>query len=124
MITKKEVSIYLKRVKQYCPYALRKRLSAELEGAISEYAEENPDKTIEDLINRFGAPQKYAEEYITEMPAAEKTRILRKGRTILTGIVVSILTITLIFIVSFFWIVHNNDNPHPVYYQKTYCQII
>ena len=123
MITKKEVSIYLKKVKHYCPYALRKRLSAELECAISEYVEENPDKTITDLINRFGAPKKYAEEYITEMSDTEKKRILRKGKTILTGILISILTITLIFLLSFFWIVHNNDNPLPVYYEKTDLQI-
>lgn len=115
MITRKEKTFYLKRVKRHCPFYLRKRLLPELSGAISDFIEENPDAKIDDLKARFGEAERYAEEYRTEMSAAERTMIFRKERTIITVIIAAILAISLIFIGSYFWITHNNDDPFPVY---------
>ncbi|MBQ5321303.1 MAG: hypothetical protein J6K88_04520 [Oscillospiraceae bacterium] len=100
MISQKEIKQYLNNVKKNCPYSLRRRLSAELESAISEYAEENPDKTTGDLISRFGEADKYAEEYIMEMPAAERTRILKKGKTTLV-IAFSAILVVFVAVVAF-----------------------
>ena len=115
MISQKEIKQYLNKVKKNCPYSLRRRLSAELESAISEYAEENPDKTIEDLISRFGEADKYAEEYITEMSAAERTRILRKGKTIITAATIGIAVIVLIVASTAAWIIYDDHRTDDAY---------
>ena len=115
MISQKEIKGYLKKVKKNCPYSLRLRLSAELESAILEYAEENPDKDLADLISRFGKAEKYAEEYLMNMPIAERTKILKKGKTIITAVIVGVIAVVLIVASTAVWIIyddHRTDIDH------------
>lgn len=100
MISQKEIKRYLKSVRKNCPYPLKRRLSLELESSIADYLEENPDKDFADLISRFGKAEKYAEEYIMDMSADERTRILIKGRRTLI-IAFSIIALVFVAAVSF-----------------------
>lgn len=108
MISQKEIKRYLKSVRKNCPYPLKRRLSLELDSSIADYLEENPDKDLADLISRFGKAEKYAEEYLMNMPIAERTKILKKGKTIITAVIVGVIAVVLIVASTAVWIIYDD----------------
>ena len=98
MTRQKIISSYLKQVKKNCPFAFRKRLSTDLESHLSDYLEANPDKTLEDVINYLGPPEKIVDECFWAMEETSRQKMLNKNkwtkRIILVGISIFVLITT------------------------------
>lgn len=98
MTRQKIISSYLKQIKKNCPFSFRKRLITELESHLSDYLEANPDKTLEDVINYLGPPEKIAYECFFAMEETSRKKMLNKNkwtkRIILVGISIVVLITT------------------------------
>lgn len=78
----KEIRRYLKKVKRYCPYPFRKKLMPELEGNLLDFLDENPDSTIADVEEHFGAPETFGYAYILAMEDEERRRLVKQSRRV------------------------------------------
>ena len=98
MTRQKIISSYLRQVKKNCPFSFRKRLITELESHLSDYLEANPGKTLEDVINYLGSPEKIAEECFLAMEETSRQKIRNKNkwtkRILLAGISIVVLITT------------------------------
>ncbi len=88
MIRQKIISSYLKQVRKNCPFSFRKKLITDLESHLSDYLDDNPNSTLEDVINYVGPPEKIADECLLAMDEAARQRILNKTKWIKRGILI------------------------------------
>lgn len=66
-MTKREWSRYLQKVKRklLCPHSIKKTIIENFKQQILEYIEQNPDSTVQEMINLFGSPQLVAQRYLS-----------------------------------------------------------
>lgn len=76
------VSSYLKQVKKNCPFTIRKKLITNLKAHLFDYLDDNPESTIEDIINHLGPPEKYADEYLLVMDETTRKKSIQKNKLI------------------------------------------
>lgn len=77
MTQQKLISHYLKQVKKSCPFSFRKVLIKELKNHLFDYLNANPCNTLEDIINHFGSPEKFADEYLLAMDETARKKIIQ-----------------------------------------------
>lgn len=126
MTNQTEIKHYLNQVKKHCPYPLRKKLIKELESNLSDFVEQYPDSTMTDIIEHFGSPGKFTDEYILAMDEPERQRIVQKSKWMKRLILLAALLILLIISVTAVWIIHENSRNLSYYYYEeiTYGGII
>lgn len=100
MTQQKIISSYLKRVKKNCPFFFRKKLITDLKSHLFDYLDDNPDSTLEDIINHLGAPEKFADEYLLVMDETTRKKAIRKAKWIKYSILSGIASIVLIIAVT------------------------
>ena len=67
-------SDYVKQAGKNCPSSFKKKLIVDLTDTLSEYLNENPNASLEDVTNRFGSPEKFADEYILAMDETSRKK--------------------------------------------------
>lgn len=85
MVKPNDISDYLKQIGKKAPFAFRKKLITELRQNISEYVDEHPNCSIEDVINHFGTPEQFADEYILAMDETARKEAIQKAGLIKKG---------------------------------------
>ncbi len=100
MTQQKIISSYLRQARKNCPFSFRKKLSTDLKGHLFDYFDDNPDSTFEDITNHFGAPEKFADEYLLSMDETARKKTLQKNRWVKWSILAGITTIVLITAVT------------------------
>ncbi len=108
---------YVKAALKKCPSAYRKRLSANLSDSLFEFVEGNPAADEKILIENFGPPERYAEEYIASLDDEEKIRILTKNTFIKQAITITIAIGLIILAVGTTIIVIDSINSSSNYYE-------
>ena len=65
-MTHSDIDLYLKKVKRCYRGSIRNKRSFldELTDALEQYAKENPDSTMDDLIREFGSPNDVKESFL------------------------------------------------------------
>lgn len=96
-MTRQEIiSSYLRQVRRSCPFSFRKKLITDLESHLSDYFDDHPCSTLEDVINHLGHPEKIADECLLAMDDTVRQRILNKTKWIKRSILIGISVIVLI----------------------------
>ncbi|MEE0928969.1 MAG: hypothetical protein UIG59_07225 [Acutalibacteraceae bacterium] len=108
---------YLKTALKKCPSAYRKRISGNLSDSLFEFVEENPAVNEEALVENFGPPERYAEEYIASLDDEEKVRLLAKNTFIMRAITITIAIGLIILAVGTAIIVIDSINSSSNYYE-------
>ena len=96
---KAEVRAYLRKIRKALPgsFNTKQAVASTLKSQIENYIEENPDATIDDVIERFGTPETIANEFdVTEFGAEIKKYKLK----VLVLSIVSILTLSVCIILT------------------------
>lgn len=119
MINKKEIKNYLKKAGKNCPPEFRKKLIKELENNISDYIEENPQSTAEDILKHFGEPEEFSCEYILSMDENDIKKSVLKSKWIKRSVITGISLLILIAVITSAWIIHDNSRNAVVYYSET-----
>ena len=119
MINKKEIKNYLKKAGKNCPPEFRKKLIKELENNISDFIEEKPQSTAEDILKLFGEPEKFACEYILSMDENDIKKSVLKSKWIKRSVITGISLLILIAVITSAWIIHDNSRNAVVYYSET-----
>lgn len=89
---KAEVRAYLRKIRKALPgsFNTKQAVASTLKSQIESYIEENPDATIDDVIERFGTPETIANEFdVTEFSAEIKKYKLKT-------LILSVLAVVLI----------------------------
>ncbi len=110
---------YMKAALKHCPAAYKKQLSVNLNDSLLEFADRNPDFCKEMLINHFGAPERYAEEYIANLDDSIKFNKLTKNKFIKRLIFVAIATLLIIITTATTIIVIDSLKSSSHYYEVT-----
>ncbi len=94
---------YLQAVRRQldAPGKDRERLLHRLTGAVSVYAEENPEAGEEELTAVFGTPEKCAAELLAECDPARLAAARRRRRRLLAAVIAALLM--LIAAMAAFW---------------------
>lgn len=112
---KNRISQYCKVVKRCCPPAFKKRLISALKNDISEYIENNPQVSFDDIEKRFGQPKQFALEYIAAMDDETRMKAIKTAKYIKIAVTVAIIS-CLIVAVCAIWIATENSTTPQVYY--------
>lgn len=105
---------YLKEAKKNCPFALRKRLDAELKNNLTEFCEGQSSVTMETIEKRFGKPEQYATEYLSLCDGTDLTKKLTHSKKIkITVLVTAIILISLV-VGTMVYIIKRNEATSPV----------
>lgn len=89
-----------------CSSCTKKKILNNLKSDIEEYLEDYPNITEQEIIEKFGEPEKYAEAYISSMNNIELkkcfsiNKFVKKFGIIIGLLVVLILIITVVIIIS------------------------
>lgn len=110
----KLIKKYLKETKKNCPFALRKRLDAELKNNLTEFCGGQSSVTMEMIEKRFGKPEQYATEYLSLCDGTDLTKKLNHSKKIkITVLVTAIILISLI-VGTMVYIIKHNEATSPV----------
>ncbi len=120
MTQQKIISSYLKRVKKNCPFSFRKKLTTDLKNHLLDYLDDNPDSTLEDIINHLGSPEKYADEYLLVIDETTRKKTIHKAKWIKYSILSGIATIVLIIAVTATMILFKISQIRVYYYYNEY----
>lgn len=116
MASQREIKHYIKQATKKLPRQLRSRLQGELEGNISEFLEHHADSSIQDIVDHFGSPEKYVEEYFAANECDERLQQMKRGKLLSCFNVASVLLIILIICAAAFIICKENSRTAGYYY--------
>lgn len=109
MVTQKEITKYLRQTERVCPAPYRRKLITELQNNLSEFLDDNPEHTMDDVLEHFGSPEKFADEYLLAMDDRGRKVILHKTRCIKLAVCFGTAMAILIIAIAALWIVHENS---------------
>lgn len=109
MVSQREIAKYLKQVRKGCPAPYRRKLMTEIRNNLSEFLDDRPECTMEDILKHFGPPEKFADEYLLAMEDAERRTILHKAKWIKLAVCFGTAMIILIVAIAAIWIVYENS---------------
>lgn len=93
MVNQREIAKYVRQAGKKCSAPYRRKLIAELQNSLSDFFEDNPEHSMEDILEHFGSPEKFADEYLLAMDRAERSNLLRIAKWIKITVCVSITII-------------------------------
>ncbi len=118
MIKSAQISAYLKQAGKNCPFSFRKRLRMDLKNNLSDYLEENPDSTMEDVMQHFGSPEKFADEYVLAMDDKLRKKTVFKAKCVKRSVLIGVIVIVLTVVITAAWIITENSQTAGVYYSE------
>ncbi len=118
MTQQKIIATYLRQVKRNCPFSFRKKLITDLKSHLSDYLEDNPDSTLEDLENHLGSPEKFADEYLLATDETTRKKSIRKTKWIKYSILFGVISIVLIIAVTAIMMLVNLSQTRVYYYNE------
>lgn len=118
MTNQTEIKNYLKQVKKHCPRAFRKKLMKELEGSLYDFFEQRPDGTTADIIQHFGSPESFADEYILAMDETTRQGVLHKSKWVKRIVFIAVLIIVLVVGAAAACIIRENSQHVGRYYME------
>lgn len=91
----KVIDMYISRVKKEI-YKLTpaENFLNELKNNLLDFSEDNPDCSMDDLVDQFGEPEELAREFLDTVPDFSPKEIARKGRTKKAVIVLLCIVLT------------------------------
>ncbi len=103
MTQQKIISSYLRQVKRNCPFSIQKKLINDLKNHLFDYFDDNPCSTFEDITNHFGAPEKFADEYLLAMDKDARKKAIQKTKWVKWSFLVGVTAIVFIIAVTAVW---------------------
>ena len=119
MNRQKIISSYIRRVRKNCPFSFRKKLITDLESHLSDYLDDNPSSTLEDVINYLGSPEKIADECLWAMDETARQKILNKSKCIKRSIVIGISATVLIIAITAVYMLIKVAETRVYYFQES-----
>lgn len=108
---------FYQSARKSCPYAYRKKFSETLNAALLDFTDANPDADMAALTAHFGRPEDFADEFINEMTADEKQRMLKRAKVGKWCALVATAVFIITVIISAIIIVRESKESDAYYYQ-------
>ena len=116
----KEIINYCKAVKKnlYCSRPLKKQILHALECDISEFVQERPNVSAQDIISHFGNPTDFAEESLSILDGNEIQQKIKKAKHIKLFVLIAVIIICLIAALTSLLVVKVNTEDVMCYYSE------
>ena len=118
MTRQKIVSSYLRQVKKNCSFPFQKRLMTDLENHLFDYLNDNPDSTLEDVVDHLGPPEKFADEHLLAMDETARRKAIQKARWVKWSCLLGVAAIVLIIAVTAVGMLHEISQTRVYYYYE------
>lgn len=109
---------YLKRAGKNCPHSFKRKLIEDLESNLCDYIDENPDASFNDLVEHFGLPEKFSDEYVLAMDDETRKQLISKNKLLKLVLSIGITIFLIIAIITSIWIIVENSQTAGVYYSE------
>lgn len=123
MVEQREITNYVRQAGDGLPFAVRRKLRTDLQNSLSDFLDTRPDRTMDDVVEHFGSPEKFMDEYVLAMEPARRRKLLRKAkwfkRTVCIGIAVAVLIVA----TGTIWIVRENSRTVGYYYTEEVIEL-
>lgn len=116
MVNQRDISKYVWQAKKDCPVLFRKKLAAELQSNLSDFLETHPECTMDHVRAYFGSPEKFADEYLLALDAADRQKLFRKAKWVRKVVFIGTVIVVLVITVAAIWIVNENSRSAGYYY--------
>lgn len=119
MISQKQLNAYVNRVRKKCPMSIKGKITTALKADITDYLDEYPDSTIEDIISRFGTAEKFSSEYVMSLDEVQRNKVFKTSKFIKWAIItISAVLVLAIGITAVCIIVENSQSAGYYYYYE------
>lgn len=118
MVSQKEIFKYVRQVGRGCPFVYRKKLKSELKDNLYDFLKDNPGYTMEHVLNHFGTPQRFLDEYLLALEEKDRINVFHKTRHLRFAVYVGIAAIIFIIAIAAIWVVHENSRTAIYYYYE------
>lgn len=110
MTTNRNLARYYKKVGRAlnCSPKARKQIIANLKSDLEEYMEQNPTATDEQLLERFGTPDDYAQAFLAQLGEEEWRSRLRANRFGKRFWIIFAIAATLVVAITTAYVLHRN----------------
>lgn len=102
-----------------CPLAYRKNLKLDLCNSVYDFAEANPNVSMDELTQRFGKPEQFLNSYIESLDSHEKAHAMQHSKFVKRAMAIGVAVIILLATISTVWIVYENHLTEATYYEET-----
>lgn len=119
MNRQKIISSYVRQVRRNCPFSFRKKLITDFESHLSDYLDDNPGSTLEDVINYMGSPEKIADECLWAMDETARQKILNRSKCIKHSISIGISATVLIIAITAVYMLVKVAETRVYYFQES-----
>lgn len=116
MVTKMEVKAYIGAVKKALRYVPEgRKIAKDLYHEVEVYLDQNPDATMVEVYNLFGAPEAIRTTLIADMEPAVVEKQIEKARYIRTVALVTAAILVVLFVLTMVGIIVWNYNSEPLF---------
>lgn len=118
MVNEQDLSKYIRQAGKGCPFFVRKRLTAELRSNLSDFLDAHPEYTMEDVRAHFGAPEKFADEYLLTLDENTREKYIHRTKFIKWSCLFVSLAIVLVIAVTALMLLHEVSETRVYYYYE------
>lgn len=112
------IKSYLKRAGKNCPHSFKRKLTEDLKSHLYDYIDENPNASFDDIVEHFGLPEKFSDEYILAMEDDTRKKLISKNKWIKMAFLIGVTIFVIIVAVTSIWIIIENSQTAGVYYSE------
>lgn len=109
---------YIKRAGKNCPYSFKRKLMEDLKSNLYDYIDENPNASYSDIVEHFGLPEKFSDEYILAMDDDTRKKLISKNKWLKLALSIGVTIFVIIATVTSIWIIVENSQTAGVYYSE------
>lgn len=109
---------YIKRAGKNCPHSFKRKLMEDLKSNLYDYIDENPDASFDAIVEHFGLPEKFSDEYILAMDDKTRKQLVSKNKLLKLVFSIGVAILLIIAIVTSIWIIVENSQTAGVYYSE------
>lgn len=112
---------YLKAVKYElaCPKPLRRRALDQLKMSLDEFLEGRPAATETEIVEQFGSPADFANEFLALLGEEELKKQLKHSKRIWAVVIVACAIALLLLVLTFVKMIEDNKKVQPVVLEYT-----
>ncbi len=121
---KRAAKRYLREVRRNlpCSFQTKRELLLRIRDSLTDFAQERPHASYEDITERFGAPTDVADAYFADLPAGQLRKALQTARFVRRVLIVVCVLAMLLYGITLGYMIYENGKTRTTYFEETVVQ--
>lgn len=122
----KELNAYYRDISRslLCSGSEKKKLLDQIKSSVENYLVENPDATIESIIEKIGSPEEISDGYYSNMDGAIVANRMRIGRKILLSVTLAVASALMVYIIAIVLVTIADINSIQGYFEEPVLETV